>query len=527
MSIWNSYSNKGLGDYIHCYPSNYWAFGINRRFGNNGNFTGSAVAAYQEAKAIALKTKTNTSNTQAIADFYTALMRQNYKDASAALGTNEVIDYSKMEADFHKAINNKLSASIGKAVDRASLGITSIGGIQRISYSGLKDKDRQSIRRSTIQSIIPKVRACILTLIQEYKRGLIKGIDQGRLNKLKESITELVTIRKVLSNTVKEMQVNNEYLKPFRGEDNSYNYLGAILQDLDYLTKAYTSPTKTEIGYVAEYFTAAGATVAGGMVQQTTAQLLDSFVIGNTGSNTTLQVSGDFVDRNILKQALNKASFGNDTWSLDEEGNTLVSSHISQDTVDVQINFKDANNIFGTDQLRASVKNYFDPTVLSETHPGVSVISGAPLTSLLGLMNSNFSNHYLNYLAGNGISGRDFEYGNNVMKYILAVRGLSGARNSASSKLSQYFMVFSRKEKRVYVFTTMDLLDKISPSPGVFNDNYALVTGMPSMGALKSANKYVNVTSTVEAAVQQRIASVIAGAHAFKLSMSLMPGIFT
>ena len=70
------------------------------------------------------------------------------------------------------------------------------------------------------------------------------------------------------------------------------------------------------------------------------------------------------------------------------------------------------------------------------------------------------------------------------MKYILAVRGLSGARNSASSKLSQYFIVFSRKDKRVYVFTTMDLLDKISPSPGVFNDNYALVTGMPSMGAL-------------------------------------------
>ena len=168
MSIWNSYSNKGLGDYIHCYPSNYWAFGINRRFGNNGNFTGSAVAAYQEAKATALKTKTNTSNTQAIADFYTALMRQNYKDASAALGTNEVIDYTKMEADFHKAINNKLSSSIGKAVDRASLGVTSIGGIQRISYSGLKDKDRKSIRRSTIESLIPKVRACIKTLINEY-----------------------------------------------------------------------------------------------------------------------------------------------------------------------------------------------------------------------------------------------------------------------------------------------------------------------------------------------------------------------
>ena len=178
MSIWNSYSNKGLGDYIHCYPSNYWAFGINRRFGNNGDFPGSAVAAYQEAKAIALKTKTNVSNTQAIADFYTALMRQNYKDASAILGTNEVIDYTKMEADFYKAINNKLSSSIGKAVDRASLGVTSIGGIQRISYSGLKDKDRRSIRRSTIQALVVKTKDCIRTLTSEYSRGLKKGINQ-------------------------------------------------------------------------------------------------------------------------------------------------------------------------------------------------------------------------------------------------------------------------------------------------------------------------------------------------------------
>ena len=219
MSIWNSYSNKGLGDYIHCYPSNYWAFGINRRFGNNGDFTGSAVAAYQEAKAIALKTKTNVSNTQAIADFYTALMRQNYKDASAALGTNEVIDYAKMEADFYKAINNKLSSSIGKAVDRASLGVTSIGGIQRISYSGLKDKERRSIKRSTIESIIPKVRSCILTLINEYKRGLTKGINQDSLIQLSKTIRQLIEIRKTLSQTVQEMQISNEYLRAFRNDD--------------------------------------------------------------------------------------------------------------------------------------------------------------------------------------------------------------------------------------------------------------------------------------------------------------------
>ena len=65
--------------------------------------------------------------------------------------------------------------------------------------------------------------------------------------------------------------MSNEYLRAFRNDDETNNYLGNILANLDYLTKAYTSPTKTEIGYVAEYFTAAGATVAGGIVQNSIA----------------------------------------------------------------------------------------------------------------------------------------------------------------------------------------------------------------------------------------------------------------
>jgi hypothetical protein len=60
------------------------------------------------------------------------------------------------------------------------------------------------------------------------------------------------------------MQATGEYLKPFRDENNEYNILGKSLSMLDYLTKAYSSPTQEEIGTVAEYFGAAGAMVAGG-----------------------------------------------------------------------------------------------------------------------------------------------------------------------------------------------------------------------------------------------------------------------
>lgn len=456
-------------------------------------------------------------------------MREDYEGASKALSQEDVIDFSKMESDLNATASKYLSSSIGKVFSRGNLSVESMGGLKRIQYSGLKDKNRTSIRMKTMQNFLPQISKCIGVLKKEYIRGLTKGMDQSALNSLNKTILQLISIHKILNQTIKEMQATGEYLKPFRDENNEYNILGKSLSMLDYLTKAYSSPTQEEIGTVAEYFGAAGAMVAGGQASKITADLLSNLVVGgkSSGSNTTLQVSA-FVDGKAVLDALNKNVVGgeNAKWTLSPDGKTLVSSHITQDTVDIDITFNDSNNIFGTDHLRASIKNYFDPANANTKHPGVNVISGVPFTSILNLVGSNFSNHYLNYLVGNGSSGGDFAYAENVLKYILAVRGLSGARSSTFNKLSQYFMVFSRKDKRAYVFTTNDLLEKISPAPGVFNGQYATVTGMPTAGSLRGANARVDSANTLNANVQQRIANVIAGAHAFKLSMSLTPNIF-
>ena len=54
---------------------------------------------------------------------------------------------------------------------------------------------------------------------------------------------------------------------------------------------------------------------------------------------------------------------------------------------------------------------------------------------------------------------------------------------------------------RAYVFTTMDLLDKISPAEGIFNNEFASVKGFPRAGSLNAANAKVPISTTQSAAV--------------------------
>lgn len=525
MSMWQNWENGGLGDYIHYKKSNYAKYGIYRKFGSSESFNASAIQAYQDAKSIILKTRTSADVTK-IEQFYTELFRQNTTGSSNALGTDDVIDFTKMEQSLNESVSKKLP-EIGKSLDRTNLGVRGVGKLQHIQYSGLKDKNRTMIKRETLKSMLPQIQNSIKKLNMAFKRGQNKGLDQKSLNDLNYAIQELKQIEHYLDRMLQEMQSQGEFLKPFRqNSGGELNTLGKMLSKLDYLTKAYGIPTKEEIGTVAEYAVAAGAAVAGGMASRVTADLLESFVVGGKshGSNTTVYIS-DFVGGQKVLDELNaNVVGGNDAkWTLGEDGKTLISGHVSQDTVDVDITFNDANNIFGTDRLMASVKNYFDPSKIIGTHSGVSVISGVPFTSILNLVNSNFSNHYLNYLVGHG-GGGAFE--ENVLKYAVAVRGLSGARHAAFNKLSQYFIVFSRSKKRVYVFSTCDLLEKISPAPGVFDDAIAKVVGLPGAGSISSANKFINDSSIVDENVRQRIANILIAAHKFKLSMSLQPALF-
>ena len=204
-----------------------------------------------------------------------------------------------------------------------------------------------------------------------------------------------------------------------------------------------------------------------------------------------------------------------------DQDNGLYISKKSEDTVDISVKLDDDQNAFGTQNLKASIKNYGN----IQTLKGVKAVSGVSLLGILQLSGTNFANHYMNRQALK--IQNNMEKYDNVVKYNLAVRALSGLRyqgfeNDSSGKLSQYFIVHSRVHNRFFVFATQDLLKYLSSGFGQFNTGFGEITGFPSFGFLEKANAFVGDKGKLNSIdATARITNVLAQTHAQKLTMSL------
>ena len=106
----------------------------------------------------------------------------------------------------------------------------------------------------------------------------------------------------------------------------------------------------------------------------------------------------------------------------------------------------------------------------------------------------------------------------NILKYAIAVRAITGARYQGFGKMSQYLIVFNRKERRVHIWSSNALLSKLSPAEGEFKDEFVDFTGFPI-----SNSSFLNAKEITAA---HRISKIIAQTHKEKISMSLTPAFF-
>lgn len=515
--IWNTWNNSGLGDYVHLRSWRYQVYGINRNFGHGQSFQSSITEAYKEARSIAQKTAVKSGTAQEVENFYNAILKQEWNDkAFTHYSAFSGKDIETLEQVLTQAMMESMNKNLLE-IDRKDLGVKAnkTNYFGSLSYSGLKDKGRISIKQQTLTNIVSQA-LNIIQIVGSQIANNSRGLSEKSLSNLKKNFEEFKHLYTRLYNF---WSANDENFIPFRSSYDEYNSLGELIREIVYCSKRLVIPTQAEAGAVGEVFGAYAALMANNKIDTITKQMIKDSVIGGkeAGSQNLVELSS-FIDKGQVLEELNKQVVGGQKaqWTL--EGGALVSGSTSQDTVDVAISFSDSNNVFGVQNLMASIKNYFDPTNITGHSHKVSVISDTSLLFILNLLNSNFSNHYLNLLVGSG-SSNNFNIATEVLKYGVAVRGLSGARTANFNKLSQYFIVNSQTQKHIYVFSTAELLDRLSPYPGLFDDSLAQVTGLPGFGALASTN-YFHTT------VQQRLAHIIADVHKFKLSMSLEPAVF-
>lgn len=528
--------NTGLGDYIHYRRINYYKYGINRPIAKEGfkhkkSVSGNmaAVEAYNELKQIINNTIiANATDTKTIENFYNSILKKKYSDLKEMEQIRSDINTDEMETTLAKVIEEET----GKNFERSNLGLSSPSGVSKASkYRGITatggrsrggGKKQESIRFETIVNLSKQLNELIIYLQQLTKQNAVK---EKELKKTEESIQKIKSIKNVFLQAVMEKMSNgtikDKSLLRFINNQGELNDLGQALQAYNILAAYYGIANNTEIGTAGEYFGAYAALISDKTVQRTTDTLLKDMkksVVGSSGrSKTTLtQISSTFVDNEKLVELM-----GNETWEINDEG-AIASIKPSQDTVDCKIIFGDSNNIFNTTTVNISFKNVYSTAGRLGSYEGVATLSEAPLLSLLQLVNTNFGNHYINYLVESGQYSIPISYSpklESTIRYAVAVRAITGARHIGFEKLSNYFIVNIRGSQCIRVFSSSDILKALSPYFGTFNENYFKIEGLPERSSLP------NIWNDVS--VQGRITQVLAELAKIKISASLTNDFFT
>ena len=354
-----------------------------------------------------------------------------------------------------------------------------------------------------------EIRAMQNKLIQAVKNELVEVKKKGVKNL---DLAKIGVIRSDATNKIKDTD------------------LGKLIDEANHLiAEAKGSEIPRIVGEAGEGVVAAATYMAGNYGAKVTQQLLrDNLIVGKNRQQTVLQGFSSYVDLSQLERQFNNSylEHGKKLWEHNKQSDTLIYTNGSQGTVDISIPLNPASDFakdLGINEINASVKNYND----IDAH-GIGAISGVPLLSIFMLINTNFVNHYLNLLGASGPPNlRDSlvaQRATGVIKHAVAARALTGARSKTyADKTADCLVVNNRKEKKVYVLSTYDLLRTIRSN----YEKYASFEGIPT----RLDNRWVggefgpagNFWAPSEDAASTRITNLIAETHKFKIKMSLRP----
>ena len=357
------------------------------------------------------------------------------------------------------------------------------------------NKTQKTIKKSTLK----KIQDTLIKNIDYLNDVLSKG--QGSPRDIKNKQQEIIYYNSLLEAAIQNIEASGKNdIKIRNSGTNQLSYLGQALVNISRLKVHMGYPTSTEIGITGEIGVAAFLYALDNRVEIAKEEILSSLVGEKDKGSANKSNRSDIYAK----------------FQLDEEKSSEIKT--TQDTVDISLNVSNTD-LFGAKTINASVKNY------NNFNYGVGLISSVTLETILGLTGSAFANHYLNRIAEHedGVV-QSLPAGDNVVAYALAVRALTGRRYDTFKKLSNYFITVNRSQKKIYVYNSYDILERISPRPERFDYSLVNITGLPvQYGSFLNA-KVANVDSVLGATA--RITKLMGEVRKRKLSMSLTPKFF-
>lgn len=513
-----------IGNYVHAHGANYNSFWLGRKE-RAGMSVGQAITqANQDAYAHIKKTNANLK-AQDLSEFLTHLIynKGDLTKGNLSIDANQI---KALEDQFEQLINEKFPQLQAHLDNLSFSSAVKMGG----DFKKVSTTTKEGVEKGTLDRI-----ASDLDLLLNNLKNITKSNSKNKLSKL----TELQSKAEALKSQMATLIAKNKNARSVHSRIASTAQGGAdndLLVQYNELIKSIQGPTNEQLGTLAEAYFAFMLQSLSGTTEITTDQLFNQFVTGAKGSGQVLS-NIDLGIGAMLQTKMNTsidsktgktkvASGGQMQWQWDQSTGKMQWTGTSQGTVDMSLTFPEDSelaNAFGVNKLNASIKNY--ASTAGFQGGGVHIIRGYPLLSALMLFNTDFVNHYLNLIASHEIDDVNFKIPSSMNETIqkgIAVRALSGARdmgNINNDLLSDAFIVNAREEARVYVYTTKDLIDKLWSNI----QTYTELEGMP--GGLVSM-KWLGGDPDASAA-GERIANLLADIHAFKLSMSLKPAVFS
>ena len=542
----------GIGDYIHYHQNNYRLYGINRR--QEGKSL-SATHALKESREELKKLLRNSSiGTKAeilsnyLNEFFYGLpdiSTQDKQQWHIGWTSNDYVD-----------AQNMLTQEIQKRLPFFVADLTSLSFLDALSEQGeniaaeLKPytsvrggKKTQHMRKATMDRVQGHLQELMNRIQALQTNGLISATGESNMDKLIDWYNKCEILAQKISNelmknselTIREIDSNGKYV---------YTNLGLLLRDFNTLIKNVLKPNKDDFGDLGEiglaYALAVGSSVGKQGISDVM-KILDTSLVGKQGSRTHYNRLGNgiYVDKVVsdmntyqyTTKSGKQKTVMQDYYNYDPDTGQIWSVRASQDTVDISMEFQNNSYLqqkLGVDRLNASIKNV--NSIYSKW--GTHVLGSAPLMAILELTTTNFVNHYLNLLACNDGYGRSGEENNdlrsyeNLIMYATVVRSLAGFRsidNPNATKYSDCFIVNDRKAKKIYVWDTAHLINKISKLGDGIRD---VVSGPTHSLPNSLSNEFVFWTKTGSdiynyGAANYRISRIIAQIQKYKISASL------
>ena len=514
-----------IGDYIHARGIRYREYGINRdERGKRPSFDIASNQARNELKELIRFNKFNKI-AEELSQFLTTLIYRSSEGFSGEYFSMTSAEMEEFKTKFEEQIMN------GNYFDMfdANLDNLSLSSKTSINNDILKNAPEATRKTGVQYRTVQKMSNYLNELIKKTKN--IKNI-----SKANEVLQEAEKLNAQLL-AMTEGFGEKDGFKVVSGTAATYDASGNKIANNDVITnfnklvKKVSRPSHKDQGDLAEMFMGVVLNNLLSSTENTIDELINNNLI--VGNKKTANKLNNFTASYKLTERMNrnnrkKNNGGKNNYVVSDslKGEITWNGEGSQGTVDMIIEVPDeaeTREKFGVDKIATSIKNYGSK---DEEH-GVSIISGYPLINALMLFKSDFANHYLNLVVSHpkdGYNSFDNErhQAHAIMKKGLIARALGGVEQikSATGK-SDLFIVNSRADKKVYVYTTDDLLKKIWGDV----DKYTNIKNYPE--DLVGGNVWIesdrNNPKPNYLDAQTRIANVLAEIHKSKISISI-PG---